>query len=51
LTRAKRESILVIITFVAAAILAWIRQTAQSWASSSIHELSLWRYDAAGGIR
>jgi hypothetical protein len=29
----------------------WIRQTAQSRASWSIHELSLWRYDAAGGIR
>jgi hypothetical protein len=29
----------------------WIRQTAQSRASWSIHELSLWRYDASGGIR
>jgi len=29
----------------------WIRQTAPSRASWSIHELRLWRYDSSGGIR
>jgi hypothetical protein len=29
----------------------WIRQTAASRASWSIHELRLWRYDSSGGIR
>ena len=29
----------------------WIRQTAPSRASWSIHELRLWRYDSSGGVR
>lgn len=29
----------------------WIRQTAPSRTSWSIHELRLWRYDSSGGIR
>jgi hypothetical protein len=29
----------------------WVRQTAASRASWSIHELRLWRYDSTGGIR
>jgi len=32
-------------------LVLWIRQTAESRAWWSIHELSLWRYDASGGIR
>jgi hypothetical protein len=32
-------------------VVLWIRQTAQSRAWWSIHELGFWRYDASGGIR
>jgi hypothetical protein len=32
-------------------IALWIRQTAPSTMSWSVHELRLWRYDASGGIR
>ncbi|MEP6467752.1 MAG: discoidin domain-containing protein, partial [Parafilimonas sp.] len=32
-------------------VVLWIRQTAPSTASWSVHELRVWRYDASGGTR